>query len=81
MSHAIEEDETEDILGLLSPKPKQRTDTTGHATSTHIVHLHHILPGTVFAITPLFALGLEIRDELLPELLVLLLCDFGSFLL
>ena len=79
MSHAIE-DETEDILGLLSPKPKQCTDTTGHATSTHVVHLHQVL-GTVFAITALFALGLEIRDELLPELLVLLLCDFGSFLL
>ena len=80
MSHA-REDETEDILGLLSPKPKQRTDTTGHATSTHLVDLHHVLAGTVLAITALFALGLELGDKLLPELLVLLLCDFGGLLL
>jgi len=80
MSQAREQDETGDILGLLSSEPKQRTDTTGHATVAHIVDLHHVLV-TVFTITALFALDLELGDELLPELLVLLLCDFGSFLL
>jgi hypothetical protein len=81
MSRIREQDETEDVLGLLSPKPKQCTDTTSHATGTNIVDLHHVLAGTVFAITALFAFGLELGDELLPELFVLLLCNFGSFLL
>ena len=75
------EDEAVDVLGLLSPKPKQRTNTTGHATGAHIVDLHHVVADTVFTIAALFALGLELGDELLSELLVLLLCEFGSFLL
>jgi len=81
MPRVREQDETEDVLGFLSPKPKQRTDATGHATGTNIVDLHHVLAGTIFAITALFALGLELGDELLPEFFVLFLCDFGSFLL
>jgi hypothetical protein len=69
----------EDVLALLSPKSKQRTDATGHTTGTNVVNVHHVLD-TVFAVAALFALGLELDNELLPEFFVLFLCEFGGFL-
>ena len=54
------QDETEDVLGLLSRKPKQRTNATSHTTGANIVDLHHIVASTFLAIAALFALGLEL---------------------